>query len=130
MNLEELNFHDVYIIGINISTKKDHFEQLSIFLESEDFVADFGTDKLILEFSDCYKANLQLQMWISGKDSIRELKFVDSSSDELKKINQMKEKGLIKKDDIFKHCEIILNTSSGRIEILAKDVRLVKSESK
>ncbi|MHB8125650.1 MAG: hypothetical protein ACYDEJ_08440 [Desulfitobacteriaceae bacterium] len=128
LNVEELSFHDVYIIGINFSTKKDHFEQISIFLESEDFVSDFGTDKVILEFSDCYRANLQLQMWISGKDSIREFRFLDSSSAELKKINEMKEKGLIKKDDIFKHCEIILNTSFGKIEILAKEVSLVKGE--
>jgi hypothetical protein len=127
LNIQELSFHDVYILNINLNTKKDFFDQIKIFLKSADFIPHLGTDKVILEFSECYKANLQLQMWIGGKDTIRELRFMDSS-DELSKINEMKEKGLIRKEDSFKHCEIILNTSSSKIDILAKEVKLEKFE--
>jgi|GEM_PF-2619799 len=124
-NVEKFSFHDAYINGINIITIKDHFEKVNIFLESNEFMNCFGTSKVSLVFEDCYKADLQLQMWISGKDTIRELRLVDdSSSQEIKKIIELKEKGFIKKDDIFIHCEIILNTSGSKIVILAKGIKV------
>jgi hypothetical protein len=126
INLAEICFHDAYIYGISVVTGKDHFDKISISLDSNTFISDFGTSKVSLQFTECFRAELQLQMWISGKDSIRELDIIDSdSSAEIRKINDLKEKGYIKKDDVFEHCEITLNTSGSKITIISKDINVI-----
>ena len=121
LNLEKMSFHDVYILGININTKKDHFDQITLFLESSEFVSDFATDKVILKFRECYKANLQLQMWIEGKDSIRSFEVLEQSNLLLEAGKILKASGsqLVTK---LKHFQLNLNTSNSTIDILAEDV--------
>jgi hypothetical protein len=124
-NIEQINFHDAYILELQVCTITDHFEVIKILLESKEFIKDYGTNKISLVFRECFKAELKLQMWIKGKDSIRELRIIDEKeSNDLNNIAEMKRKGFVKDSDNFKYCEITLNTSDGKIHIIAKEVSI------
>lgn len=123
-DLEVISFHDVYILGISIYTEKDHFDNINLFLESDNFIDKYETDKVTIEFKECFKAKLLLQMWICGKDSINKMEIKEVATNNCREFFQMKEKGFFKENINFNQCEITLNTSSSKIEIFAKEVRI------
>ena len=123
INLKDVYLHDAYISGLEIKTVNDHFDYIAINLESSEFKDEYGTDKIKVVFEGCYKAKLNLQMWISGTDSIRNC-YYKEESDWLKDVQTLHYRGLLPKSKEFKHIIFELNTSGSVIEILASYIKI------
>lgn len=115
-NLSKITLHDAVILGLSVSTNEDHFDKLSIMLESNDFTRLFGSSKIQINFLDCFRVKLNLQMWIVGKDSIRDFEVMLESNllAEIQNFDKLKIPEL-------KHYHFNLNVSNSNIDILAKD---------
>lgn len=59
---------------------EDAFDCLTMKLESEVFLKDYGRQEILLIFKDCYKIRTELNLWIKGKDSISEVGIYSSST--------------------------------------------------
>jgi hypothetical protein len=120
---EEVQFHDAYIISFEVNTKTDHFDEVVFHLESENFINHFGTSNINLIFNDCYRIVANMQMWISGKDTIREIGILNSS-ELLNDINTL-HKEYSNNVNEFKHVRIELNSSARTFDIVSKDYYII-----
>ncbi len=128
INISNITFHDAFITEVQIMTLDNHFDYVSLTLEALEFRERYNADKIKLIFDGCYKARLDLQMWILGKDTIRNC-YCKKESDLLNQVDVLISKGLLPNNSKFKHFSIELNTSGSTIDILAKSakINLVKS---
>lgn len=123
MNLYDISLHDAYIVGLEVKTLRDHFECIILSVESEEFKKEFGKENIKIIFEDCYKANFALQMWISGKDTIKDYRY-NSNSEWIRNVELLHDNGTIPSNIRFNHFSFELNTSGGTIDILARDIRI------
>lgn len=121
-SIDNLPLHDSYILGIDIKTNTDHFDTITITLESSSFINLYQTKILKFNFKDCFKANLNLQMWIIGKDSIRSFDILSNflSNDLVNAAN----KGSGPNANDFVHYHFNLNISNSDIDIWAKEFEI------
>lgn len=117
--LNTYSFHDAFMVSFECKTTKDYFDYCTVILESEGFDEIFGGQIIRVVFIGTYKILSNIQMWISGKDSIREF-YVVKESNELREIDNLKNKGFLPKAE-FTHFKMTLNTSGSEIEIIAQN---------
>jgi hypothetical protein len=77
--ITEIEWHDAIILEMNMQSSQDAFDRLSIRLQSEAFMKDFGKQEIHLVFKDCYKIRTELNLWMKGYDSILEVHILSSS---------------------------------------------------
>lgn len=109
--------HDAKVLGFEVATCQDHFDTIIVTIESTEFLKVYESEKVKVIFKDCYKAQMDLQMWIVGIDTLRSFEIVKDSSllpDESTCIGASQ----------FKHYRLNLNTSNSTIEIVAKAVEV------
>ena len=123
IDLGNISLHDVTVTGIEVRSTNDHFDYVSLSLEASEFKKEFGTNTVRLIFEDCYKAEFRLQMWISGKDSIRSHSIKDDSP-WIKELQELEDKGVSLPKGSFKHFVLELNSSGSTIEVLARNVKM------
>lgn len=121
---DEVQFHDAYITGFEANTVNDHFDVITVYLESDNFVSYYGKDKIKIVFKDCYQAIINIQMWITGKDTIREIR-IENTSELLNRLISRQNKGLLVKAHEFKHFHIELNSSASIFEIISKGYDII-----
>jgi hypothetical protein len=77
--ITEIEWHDASILEVNMQSFQDAFDRLSMRLQSDAFMKDFGKQEIQLVFKDCYKIRTELNLWMKGHDSISEVNFLSSS---------------------------------------------------
>jgi hypothetical protein len=122
ISIDKLPLHDSYILGIDIKTNTDHFDTITITLESSAYIDLYQTKTIKLNFKDCFKAKLDLQMWISGKDSIRSLDVLNEEKS-IVLVNPVNKEFGPSANDLV-HYHINLNISNSNIDIWAKDLEI------
>lgn len=121
---DEVQFHDAYIVGFEANTVNDHFDVIRVYLESDNFVSYYGKMKIKIIFKECYQAIINMKMWITGKDTIREIS-IKNNSELLDKLISSQNKGLMVNVHEFKHFHIELNTSASIFEIISKGYDII-----
>jgi hypothetical protein len=110
----EIEWHDASILEMNMQSSQDAFDCLSMRLQSEAFIEDFGQREILLVFYDCYKIRTELNLWMKGYDFISEAN-VNSSSQWIDEERKRFVSGFGPKE--LTHFMITLNSNS-RIEFL------------
>ncbi len=127
LDINQIDFHDTFINGIEISTIQDHFDHIVIQLESTRFMSDFGTPTIGIIFEECFMADLKLQMWITGKDTVRH-HTVFEDSPLLQQVEALNSRGMGPKAGELIHFQMELNTSGSVLDILAKSITICPQE--
>ena len=112
--IAEIEWHDASILEMDMQSSQDSFDRLSMRLQSEAFIEDFGQREVLLVFNDCYKIRTELNLWMKGYDSISEVS-IHSSSQWIDEEQKRFVSGFGPKD--LTHFMITLNSNS-RIEFL------------
>lgn len=122
ISLLDLDLHDAQILEIYFQSKVDFNDCIKIVLESENFKKVFNTRKIELQIEECYKAKINVNMWISGKDTVRDFEIYDSSD----WIKEEREKNNTIPKNI-KHFVLELNTSGSVLDFLiTKEINIIK----
>ncbi len=80
ISINQLQWHDAKIVSFALKSIKDSFDLLTLTLESEAFLNVFGKQEILLVISNCYKVRADLNLWITGKDSILKAEIKKKSS--------------------------------------------------
>lgn len=70
-DLSELELHDEIILDIEMKSIKDYFDNICIRIEH-------CKQTILIKCSDCFSANLNCNMNIAGKDSVRNIEIADA----------------------------------------------------
>jgi hypothetical protein len=120
---EKSTFHDAKINGLEMKTIKDHFDYFAIELESDGFIEFFNSNRIKINFIDCFKVVINAQMWIEHKDSVRCI-LQHTNSLLLSDVEELNKKGFGPKVNELIHLEIELNISNTKIDVVAKNVEI------
>jgi hypothetical protein len=120
---EKITFHDAQINGLEMKTIIDHFDYFTIDLESDVFIEFFNSNRIKINFIDCFKVVLNAQMWIAGKDSVRGI-LKHTNSLLLSDVEELNKNGFGPKVNELIHLEIELNISNTKIDVVAKNVEI------
>jgi len=120
IDLSSIELHDADIVGINLKSNCDSLDRIEIILESIYFVDDFKTNKIMLIIDKCYKAKLNMNSWISGRDVIINF-FITEKSDWLESLIEINS-SFGPKNKKLKHLCLNTNTSSKIEFILTEDI--------
>ena len=116
--IENIELHDAYFTDIEFHTKADYFDEIV-------FVFKIKKKPLKFVFKNCFCANINLNMWISGKESIRDCCHT-ISADYNNKITDLKKRGYLPKEIEFKYFKITTNTSNSIVELAYEDVDVLQ----
>jgi histone deacetylase complex regulatory component SIN3 len=120
-NIDSINFHDSFITGLELKTLNDHFDYFIINLESDDFIETFESNKIKINFKDCFQVKINAQMWITGRDSVRKIER-QNNSQWINEVEALNAKGFGPTASELSHFHIELNISGSVIEVLAKNI--------
>lgn len=116
-----LELHDSYFIEMKFESIKDFNDRISIILESDNFMNTYETRRIMLVLEDCFKIVLNLNMWVSGKDTVKDYN-ISNSSDWL---NTELENCKIKPKET-QHFKLELNTSGSIFNFLiSKEITIL-----
>lgn len=116
--IENIELHDAYFEELLINSKTDYFDEII-------FVFKFKEEPIKFVFKNCFCANINLDMWISGKESIRDCCHIISDEYD-NKITVQKNKGFLPIEKEFKYFKITTNISNSIIELAYEDVDILK----
>jgi histone deacetylase complex regulatory component SIN3 len=122
-NIDSINFHDSYITGLEFKTLNDHFDYFIINLESDDFIETFESNKIRINFKDCFQVKINAQMWVTGRDSVRKIER-QNNSQWINEVEELNTKGFGPRASELNHFLIELNISSSVIEVLTKEIEI------
>lgn len=105
--IDSYNFHDAIIDKLEMSSQNDFFSEIILTLSFPNL------ERLKFVFRDCLCANLSLQMWIQGQDSIRNWSF-----DPAEKVKPLMESY----KQTFKYISFNTNTTNSIIEVIYSSV--------
>ena len=111
-DIQNINLHDEKILGIEIDSKEDFFNVIAIKVKYND-------KKMAIKCTDCYSADLKLNMYITGDDTIRSLK-IENITVQRKVCNNPEEVINIS----LKKLIINLNTTNSDIIITAREIKI------
>ena len=109
--------------SITYNSIKDFNDKIEIQLISEDYVKEYNSNSIVLIIEECFMSKLNINMWISGQDSIKDYILLENS----KWINSAKK--VIKNGfgpNKLAHLIINLNTSGSILEFLITKEIIVK----
>jgi hypothetical protein len=118
--INDLNLHDAIILELSFQSNNDYNDCIKIFIKSINFIKVYKTEYIELTIEECFKVKANMNMWITGQDSIREFQVYKKSNwiDEELKTNKLTPKCL-------NHAILELNTSASKFEFLiTKDIRV------
>jgi len=119
-SIDNLNLHDSTILEICFQSKNDFNDYIKIIIESNNFIEEFKTKQIELIIDNCFKVKANMNMWITGKDTIRSFE-IHKNSDW---IIEEKEKNKLTPKHI-KHAVLELNTSGSLLNFLiTKDIEI------
>ena len=110
MDLEKLNLHDEKLISVNMVSKADFFDEIILKIE-------YQNNSLIIQCKNCYSAQFDCNLFISGFDTIRSFYMENIIMEKV--ISKYPQKKI---SIPLKKIYINLNTSNSVIEVLAKDI--------
>lgn len=111
-DIQNINLHDEKILGIEIDSKEDFFNIIAIKVKNNDKI-------MAIKCIDCYSADLNLNMYITGDDTIRFLK-IENITVQRKVCNNPEEIINIS----LKKLIINLNTTNSNIIITAREIQI------
>lgn len=119
-NISEIqnnSLHDVEILDVKVSSQVNYFDTVYLTLRDDKFIDQYGNNTIQIVLRECCRAQLNLNMYILGKDTIRLCTIVDET------LNLFNEQ-----NDIFKHFHIDTNTTASFIDVYAKEgtITLIK----
>lgn len=120
VDLSSIELHDADIVEINLKSECDSLDRIEIILESISFEDNFKADKIMLIINKCYKAKLNINSWISGRDVIVDF-FITEKSDWLDSLIEINS-SFGPKNKKLKHLCLNTNTSSKIEFILTEDI--------
>jgi hypothetical protein len=117
------------MLGVHFESISDHFDKLSMVLQSTNFIQYVVVDTVKVIFVDCFQARMELRMWITGKDAIRGYQILEKSH-MLNSVSKLNDRGFGPPADELKHFQVTLNTSTSSMDVLARDLVIDFSQMK
>lgn len=112
--IEQVQWHDAQIGSFALVTVADSFDTVKLSLVADHFVDEFGKHELSLRIDGCYKIRMDMNLWITGPDSISRVSIHEKSKwieeESARFVNGFGPK-------VVFHFELVTNTNS-RIEAL------------
>jgi hypothetical protein len=121
IKINEIEWHDAIINEIKIESQNDAYDSIKLFISSKAFLKEYNKESISIILEEVFKAKLEFNMWMSGKDVINMV----SITEESEWISQVKEKlnnnfGPVN----MKHFTINTNTNSRLEFLITKDLIL------